>query len=66
MAWAGFCDGAHRLKIAGLGGVIGVETDMAQRRMVAAGVDAEIAEDLLTACERGLMAAANERDETDG
>lgn len=66
MAWAAFCAHAHRLRVAGFGAVLGVETEAAARRLVDGGVDPIIAEDLLAACERGLVTAYNEKDSVDG
>jgi len=53
------------VKLAGFGGVVGVETDIARRRAISAGIDDDIAEDLLAHCERALIAAYNEKDATD-
>jgi hypothetical protein len=53
------------VKVAGLGGIIGVDTTVALRRMLRADIQRDIAEDLLAACERGFVAAMNEKDEED-
>ena len=69
MAWGSFCDVSHRLKIAGLGMggvVVGVELEAARQRLERGGVDIDVADALLTACERGLVVATNEKDEDDG
>ncbi len=64
--WTVFKDEAWRVRVAGMGIVIGVELDTARRRCAAAGIDQSIADDLLSACEKGAVAAWNEKDETDG
>lgn len=51
------------MRVAGLGAIIGVELALPHARMLAAGIDPETAEDLLAACEKGFVAAMNERDD---
>lgn len=62
MAWGLFRAGAHRVRVTAMGQVVGVETGSIVGRLVAAGVDDETAEILLSACERGFLAALNEKD----
>ena len=66
MAWSMFLDNAWRVRVAGMGYVAGVETERAATRIAGAGVDREIAEDLLAACEVGFVTAVNEKDGDDG
>ncbi len=66
MAWSMFLDNAWRVRVAGMGYVAGIETERAVNRIEGAGVDREIAEDLLAACEVGFVAAVNEKDGADG
>lgn len=66
MAWGVFRDNAWRIRVAGMSYLVGADMTIAQRRLVAAGVDEEIAEDLLAACERGFVAAMNAKDEDVG
>ena len=65
MAWQLFLANSHRVKAAGLGALVGYELGMAVERMVAAGTPREVAEELLTACERAAVDARNEKDEAD-
>ncbi|WP_127142838.1 hypothetical protein [Pelagibacterium montanilacus] len=62
MAWGIFKDMCWRVRSAGLG-VVGVELGPAVERLVRAGLEPEDAEDLLMACERGFVAAVNEKDD---
>lgn len=57
---------AWRLKVAGLGGVVGFELDAARRTLIAGGTDPDIADALLTACEAAAVRAYNEKDDPDG
>lgn len=66
MAWAIFKDNAWRIKSAGMGGVTGFDLESAQRRLMAVGVDIDIAEDLLTACAAATLRAWHEKDDPDG
>lgn len=66
MAWQLFLANSHRVKVAGLGALVGFELGTAVDRMVAAGTPREIAEELLTACERAAVEARNEKDDADG
>lgn len=66
MAWSLFLDDAWRVRVLGMGFVAGVDTSRAEVRLEAAGVDREVAEDLLSACELGFFTAANEKDDADG
>lgn len=66
MAWGLFCDNAWRVRVAGMSYLAGADLTIAHRRLVAAGVDQEIAEDLLAACERGFVTAMNEKDGDSG
>jgi hypothetical protein len=63
MAWGLFKDNFWRVKTAGMGAVSGVNLDRATGKLVGAGVDIELAGDLLAACERGFVAAVNEKDD---
>lgn len=63
MAWGVFKDTFWRVRTAGLGGVIGVDLDRAIARLERAGIETDLAEDLLTACERGFVAAMSEKDD---
>jgi len=56
-AWGAFCAPPIRLTYAGLGSCTGVDSSGAERRLIAAGIEPEIAEDLLAACETGLLSA---------
>jgi hypothetical protein len=56
-AWGVFQGQAWKLKTVGLGTVVGVELDVAMRKCVRGGIDEETAEDLLAACEHGLVKA---------
>lgn len=62
MVWGVFQGQAWKLKTAGMGAVVGVDLDVAIRKCVRDGMDEEIAEDLLGACEQGLVAALNRKD----
>lgn len=66
MAWSLFLDNAWRVRVAGMSYVAGIEMGRAEARLEASGVDREIAEDLLSACEIGFVTAANEKDGEDG
>jgi hypothetical protein len=63
MAWGLFKDNSWRAKIAGFGAVTGVDLALATNRLVGAGIDRETAEDLLSGCEMGFVAAVNEKDD---
>ncbi|HEV7344150.1 MAG TPA: hypothetical protein VGN60_00765 [Devosia sp.] len=49
-----------------MGVVLGLESGPALRQLVRAGMDEGLAEDLLGACEQGMIAALNEKDDQDG
>lgn len=57
-----------RPRVAGMGVIIGLELDVPLRRLMAAGVCQDIAEDLLAACEGGYLTSGHheEEDEADG
>jgi hypothetical protein len=62
-AWAAFQDESWRIKVGGMGVIVGIDTSLAHRRLVGAGVNADLADALLGAAERGCVAALNEKDE---
>jgi hypothetical protein len=66
MVWGAFLDNHWRLKIAGLGGVTGIDLDPARRTLERSGMPPEIAEELLAACEYGALKAINAKDDEDG
>lgn len=66
MAWHLFLDNAWRVRVGGLAYVAGIDDSRALARLIDAGIDREIAEDLLGACEAGFVKAANEREEDSG
>lgn len=66
MTWGLFLDNAWRVRVVGMGHIAGIESGPVLRRLVDAAIDPLIAEDLIDACERGMVAAVNEKDETDG
>ena len=55
-----------RLRIGGMGTVIGVETAPMLRQLRRDGMDDDLAEDLIAACEGGLVNALNEKEGMDG
>ena len=57
---------AWRVRLAGMGMVVGVDLTIATRKLMQAGIAEELAGDLLAACERGMVAALNEKDDEDG
>ncbi len=56
---------AWRVRVGGMGTVLGIESGPAVRKLVRAGVDIDLAEDLIGACEQGMAVALNERDDDD-
>ena len=56
---------AWRVRVGGMGTVLGIESGLAVRKLVRAGVDIGLAEDLIGACEQGMAVALNERDDDD-
>jgi hypothetical protein len=66
IAWDIFQGEAWRIKTAGMGVIVGVDLDVAYRRCARAGIDPEIAEDLLAACERGFVTAITEQEDSSG
>lgn len=61
-AWAAFQEESWRVKVGGMGVIVGIDTSIAHRQLVRAGVDAMLADTLLGAAERGCIAALNERE----
>ena len=51
------------MRVGGMGTVLGIETGPAIRKLVRAGLDEGLAEDLVGACEQGMAAALNERED---
>lgn len=56
---------AWRVRVGGMGVVLGIEAAPAIRKLVLAGLDEALAEDLIGACEQGMAAALNEREDDD-
>jgi hypothetical protein len=63
MAWNLFLENSWRLRTAGIGGVVGLDLNRAERQLLREGIEPELAEALLAACEVGFVKAANEKDE---
>lgn len=63
IVWAVFTADAWRIRVGGLGAIVGVEVERAIQRAIGSGVPAGIADELMAACEAGFVTAANERDE---
>lgn len=66
MVWGVFTEHSWRLRVGGMGSILGVETAPMLRALDRAGVPPTIAEDLLAACEGGLVSAMSEKDDPDG
>lgn len=62
LAWRFFLDIAWRVRVAGMGTIVGVETASAIERLVGTGVDRSVAEDLIGACEAGFLKAIRDED----
>lgn len=63
IVWAGFLADAWRIRVGGMGAVLGVDVDRPLAKAIQSGVPAAVAGDLIAACEAGFVTAANERDE---
>ena len=60
IAWAVFQTEVSRVRTAGLGGIVGIERDVAMVRLRECGIAEDLAARLIGACERGFVAAVNE------
>jgi hypothetical protein len=62
MVWAAFCENIFRVRLAGLGAIVGIELDTPLRQLDRAGVDPDVAEELLRRCEIAFIAARSRKD----
>lgn len=65
LTWKIFEAEAWRLRVGGMGMVLGIESGIAIRRLERSGVEPALAEALFSACEQGLVIAFNEKDNDD-
>lgn len=65
LAWAVFEAESWRLRIGGMGVVLGIDGQFAIKKLVRAGLDEGLAEDLIAACEQGMAAALNTKEDDD-
>lgn len=66
LAWQLFSENAWRVNVQGMGVVTGADTSRAADRLRRFGMDGDIADELLAACEMGMVRAYNEKDGADG
>jgi hypothetical protein len=63
--WSLFQEHAWRVRVAGMSYISGIEHGPVRTAAVRAGITDTVFEMLLTACERGFVAASNEKDDDD-
>jgi hypothetical protein len=62
MVWGAFCENIFRVKLAGLGAIVGLDIEVPLRQLERAGVDPDVAEELLRRCEIAFVLARSRKD----